>query len=194
MPKTKFYEHGRCRIRASRTASSPRSQRITWAYKLAESTINLPGSAAVPEIQVFEIDAKGDDVSDDVLAAIDKAVQRPIIFEVSRGDGADGASAWSPPTSSSARARRSSAPTSRTEWQPADRRASAASDGDRPAGLYAALLEPLMPVAPAPGEERVGRRRQTARPCGSSNARSPPSSGSSAPSRNSTARSNCAEP
>ena len=34
-------------------------QRITWAYKLAENTINLPGTSAVPEIQVFQIDAKG---------------------------------------------------------------------------------------------------------------------------------------
>ena len=62
-------------------------QRITWAYKLAETTINLPGTTAVPEIQVFQIDAKGDDVSESVLAAIDKAVKTPIIFEITRGDG-----------------------------------------------------------------------------------------------------------
>ena len=62
-------------------------RRITWAYKLAESTINLPGSGEVPEIQVFEIEAKDDDVAEGVLAAIDKAVRTPIIFEISRGEG-----------------------------------------------------------------------------------------------------------
>lgn len=59
-------------------------QRITWAYKLAESTINLSGSEAVPEIQVFELEAKDADVSNTVLTAIDKTIHFPVIFEVSR--------------------------------------------------------------------------------------------------------------
>ena len=41
----------------------------------------------MPEIQIFQIDAKGDDVSEPVIAAIDKAVQTPIIFEVTSSDG-----------------------------------------------------------------------------------------------------------
>ena len=61
-------------------------QRITWAYKLADDTIRLRGTAAVPEIQVFTVEAKGADVSGDVLAAIDKTVHFPIIFEVSSND------------------------------------------------------------------------------------------------------------
>ncbi|RRD46759.1 DUF4391 family protein [Tessaracoccus sp. OH4464_COT-324] len=47
-------------------------------------TINLEGSPEVPEIQVFVIEAKGDDVSDAVLTVIDKAVKFPIIFEIVR--------------------------------------------------------------------------------------------------------------
>ena len=73
VPKEKFYEHGTVSP-AVREKFIAEVQRITWAYKLAETTINLPGTPAVPEIQVFTIDAKTDDVSEAVLGAIDKAL------------------------------------------------------------------------------------------------------------------------
>ena len=89
VPKGRFYEHGSLGSTVKdRFVSDVR--RITWAYKLAESTINLPGSGEVPEIQIFEIEAKDEDVAEGVLAAIDKAVRTPIIFEISRGEGAGG--------------------------------------------------------------------------------------------------------
>ena len=62
VPKSKFYEQGTVPA-AVREKFVSEVQRITWAYKLAENTINLPGTSAVPEIQVFQIDAKGRDVS-----------------------------------------------------------------------------------------------------------------------------------
>lgn len=86
VPKTKFYEQGMVSSTA-RANFVAEVQRITWAYKLAESTINLAGSAEVPEIQVFQIAAKDADVTEPVLAAIDRAVQTPIIFEITRPDG-----------------------------------------------------------------------------------------------------------
>jgi hypothetical protein len=86
VPKAKFYEHATVSAAVRKTFVSE-VQSITWAYKLAETTINLSGTAAVPEIQVFQIDAKGDDVSESVLRTIDKAVKMPIIFEVTCGDG-----------------------------------------------------------------------------------------------------------
>jgi hypothetical protein len=85
VPKTKFYEHGNVRT-ALREKFIEDVQRITWAYKLAETTIRLKGTEAVPEIQVFAVETKGGDVPDDVLAAIDKAVHFPILFEISKGD------------------------------------------------------------------------------------------------------------
>jgi hypothetical protein len=87
VPKSKFYEQGTVPA-AVREKFVSEVQRITWAYKLAESTVNLSGTCAVPEIQVFRIDAKGRDVAESVLAAIDKAVKTPIIFEVNQGEGA----------------------------------------------------------------------------------------------------------
>ncbi len=86
VPKTKFYERTAVST-AVRERFVAEVQRITWAYKLAESTINLSGSPEVPEIQVFQIVAKGDDVTEPVLTAIDKAVQTPIIFEVTSNRG-----------------------------------------------------------------------------------------------------------
>lgn len=85
VPKTKFYEHGNVRT-ALREKFVEDVQRITWAYKLAESTIRLKGTEAVPEIQVFAVETKGGEVPDDVLAAIDKSVHFPILFEISRGE------------------------------------------------------------------------------------------------------------
>lgn len=81
VPKTRFYEQGNIRAEL-REKFVDDIQRITWAYKLADDTIRLRGTAAVPEIQVFTVETKGADVSDDVLTAIDKTVHFPIIFEV----------------------------------------------------------------------------------------------------------------
>ncbi|MCE3027280.1 DUF4391 domain-containing protein [Salinicola sp. DM10] len=55
---------------------------ITWHAKLAYNTINLPGSLEVPELQVFVITLKGEDLHRDVLRAIDRAIPFPILFEL----------------------------------------------------------------------------------------------------------------
>jgi hypothetical protein len=68
--------------------------RITWEHKLAPETLNLKGSKAVPEIQVFRLALKPAGVSDElpveVLKCIDRAIGFPLIFELatSREDGA----------------------------------------------------------------------------------------------------------
>lgn len=83
VPKEKFYEHSTVNA-VLREKFVAEIARVSWAYKLASATINLPESDEVPEIQVFQIDAKANDVSDPVLAAIDKAIPSPIIFEITR--------------------------------------------------------------------------------------------------------------
>jgi hypothetical protein len=152
VPKSKFYEHATVPA-AVREKFVSEVQRITWAYKLAENTINLPGTSVVPEIQVFQIDAKGTDVSESVLAAIDKAVKTPIIFEVNRGEGA------SRRTRMIAAHKALSAGTAKlgayysTEWQQDDiGRDPLPTAIDLPA-LYARLLESLTPLTARPGED-----------------------------------------
>ncbi len=86
IPKTKFYEHGNVSSKLKDLFVKQVDQ-ITWLYKLAPETINVPATKDVPEIQVFEIALKGDDISEDVLFCIDKAVQFPVIFEIKSESG-----------------------------------------------------------------------------------------------------------
>ncbi len=81
IPKSKFYEHGNISNKL-KDLFVKQVEQITWLYKLAPETINVQATKDVPEIQVFEIELKGEDLSEDILLCIDKAVQYPIIFEV----------------------------------------------------------------------------------------------------------------
>jgi hypothetical protein len=151
VPKTKFYEHGTLSagVRAKFVAEV---QRITWAYKLADSTVHLRGTEAVPEIQVFVVDAKGDDVSDDVFAAIDKAVPFPIIFEINRNHASEGQ------TRMAACHKRVGGPKPELSayfsnpWLPADTTRSSLPPALDLASLYSGLLTPMLPVAVRAGE------------------------------------------
>lgn len=159
VPKTKFYEHTNLGSTVKdRFVSDVR--RITWAYKLAESTIHLPGSGEVPEIQIFEIEAKEEDVAEGVLAAIDKAVRTPIIFEISRGEGTGGAIRMVAAHKQLGSGAPKLGPYFSTDWRPAsDDRAPLPTAIDLTT-MYTALLEPLTPVVSRPGEnvsDVVGR-------------------------------------
>ena len=116
---------------------------ITWAYKLAESTIRLRSSSEVPEIQVLVIKAKGSNVDDSVLTTIDRAIKQPVIFEIATAGGTRMAATLKAGT-----------PCGRyysSGWSQEDDR--------RPlppcitlSNLYAALLEPLLPIRLRGGE------------------------------------------
>lgn len=81
LPKNKIYQH-----------ASPNSsvkelfvrqvEQITWQFKLAPETINIKGTKAVPEIQVFSIALKEGELKNDVLHCIDRAIPFPIFFEL----------------------------------------------------------------------------------------------------------------
>ena len=164
VPKTKFYEHGNVRT-ALREKFVDDIQRITWAYKLADDTIRLRSTTAVPEIQVFTVEAKGADVSDDVLTAIDKTVHFPIIFEVTSSERVR--------TVAAQKSLHGKTPTIgsyfTTDWQPADApRRPLPTALDLPS-LYEAILRALLPVETRAGEtvseatDRLDRARQLQR-------------------------------
>ena len=77
--KAKIYAHGKPSA-GLRALFVEQVESITWAYKLAPETINLPAKPDVPEIEVFEIALKLPDVSHSVLRCIDKAIPFPILF------------------------------------------------------------------------------------------------------------------
>ncbi|MCI7513325.1 DUF4391 domain-containing protein [Schaalia hyovaginalis] len=83
--KEKFYEHS-ADARKLKENFVREVERVTWAHRLDPDSLNLDGSDAVPEILILEVEAKGDDVSEEVLAAIDAAIPHPIIFEVLRSE------------------------------------------------------------------------------------------------------------
>ncbi|AUH68636.1 MULTISPECIES: DUF4391 domain-containing protein [Gordonia] len=162
--KEKVYEHGNVQT-AVREKFVSEVRRITWAYKLAEATIHLPGTDAVPEIQVFRIEAKGADVSDPVLNAIDKAIPSPIVFEISRSQGdVELVRMAAAHKQLSSGAPRLSAYYS-TGWLPANTRRQPLPTAIALPALYTALLDPLTPVAARPGENvsEVAARLETVR-------------------------------
>ena len=57
-------------------------EQITWQYKLAPETINLPARGSVVEIQIFDIALKTAELDEEVLRAIDRAIPLPIIFQL----------------------------------------------------------------------------------------------------------------
>lgn len=147
VPKTRFYERGKVRS-VLREKFINDIRRITWAYKLADSTIQLPGNADVPEIQVFTIATKGGDVADDVLTAIDRSVHFPVIFEIANTERIRMVAAHKTLAGVTPKV----GPYFTTEWQPAD-----APRGPLPtavdlSSLYEAILISLLPMQTRVGE------------------------------------------
>lgn len=79
IPKTKFYERTHIST-AVRDEFTSVIGRITWQYKLAENTLNIPATDAVQEIQIFQIELKQKVIPRKALAIIDKAIPYPILF------------------------------------------------------------------------------------------------------------------
>ena len=88
LPKNKIYEHSGANTRL-KDLFVEQVEQIVWRYKLAPETINLAAKPGVPEIQVFAIQLKTPELHRDVLRCIDSAVQFPIIFELTQGQGAE---------------------------------------------------------------------------------------------------------
>lgn len=155
IPKIKFYEHGNVRT-GLRDKFVDDVRRITWAYKLADETIHLRGTTAVPEIQIFTVETKGADVFDDVLAAIDKTVHFPIIFEITDGNrvrltAAQKVLGGKTPKIGSYFT---------TDSQPSNAPRCPLPTALDLSGLYEAILSALLPIAARPGEsvsEATGR-------------------------------------
>lgn len=163
VPKSKIYEHGPV-SRALRERFVSQVEQITWQYKLAPETINLAASPAVPEIEIFDLAMKGEELDNDILRAIDRAIPLPIIFQLHDGERTCMTAAYKRPSEADS-----------GKWVIGDYFASPwqAADASRQplpvaldlAGLYEQLLRSLLPGQALPGEsmkeqlERLGRLR-----------------------------------
>jgi hypothetical protein len=77
--KTKFYEKANLNSKIQKEFVD-KIQKITWKYKLAESTIGIAKTEAVTEIQVFEIELKERLIPKNVLKIIDKSIPYQILY------------------------------------------------------------------------------------------------------------------
>ena len=96
VPKSKIYEYAKASAKL-KDLFVEQVDKITWAYKLAPETINIKATKSVPEIQVFEIKLKTNELHKDILTAIDKAIPFPLIFELVDGDKRKAAATYKRP-------------------------------------------------------------------------------------------------
>ncbi|RLJ15795.1 DUF4391 domain-containing protein [bacterium endosymbiont of Escarpia laminata] len=81
VPKNKIYQHAKPSS-AVKQRFVAQIDKIIWLYKLAPETINLPPCHVVPEIEIFEIQLKTQELTEDLLRCIDQAIPLPILFEL----------------------------------------------------------------------------------------------------------------
>jgi hypothetical protein len=81
LPKSKIYEHARP-SRSIRERFVQEVDQIVWKYKLSPETVNLPARPGVPEIQIFSVSLRSEELSESILRTIDKAIPFPIFFEL----------------------------------------------------------------------------------------------------------------
>jgi hypothetical protein len=129
--------------------------RIDWAFKLFERSVNLRPSVGVAEIEVLRLALRSDDVDDRVLAHIDKSLPHQTIFEILRAmpDGEEMQLA-------AAYKRRSEAGRSptvtyehwRSGWMPVAKERGPLPQAVSLEGLYAGLLRSIWPHPARPEE------------------------------------------
>ena len=150
VPKNKIYEHG-MPSRIVRNCFVTQIGQIIWQYKLAPETINLPARPQVPEIEIFSIELKTPDVSENVLRCIDKAIPFPLFYNLKFDGKIKTVGAYKRPSDSDA-----------SKWVVDSYFESPWLSENSPgvelpvaldmAGLYEQMLRRLMPLPARPGE------------------------------------------
>lgn len=151
IPKTRIYDGAKAST-ALRERFVREVDQIVWAHKLAPETLNLPATAAVPEIQVFRLTLKGDNLHDDILRAIDRAIPFPVMFELLAEERIQAAAAFKRP-SDAATGKWVVSDHMRGTWQSRETARSQLPVAVTLGALYDGMLSPLMPVAPVAGED-----------------------------------------
>jgi hypothetical protein len=83
IPKEKLYSQAGANAELKQLFVEQVAQ-IKWAYKLAESTINLAKTEQVHELEVIYIKLKAQTLDEKILTAIDKAIPHPTLFMLTR--------------------------------------------------------------------------------------------------------------
>ena len=83
IPKEKLYSKAGANAELKQLFVEQVAQ-IKWAFKLAESTINLAKTEQVHELEVIHIKLKSQTLDEKILTAIDKAIPHPTLFMLTR--------------------------------------------------------------------------------------------------------------
>jgi len=144
LPKNKIYEHSGANTRL-KDLFVEQVEKIVWQYKLAPETINLAAKTGVPEIQVFAIQLKTQELNRDVLRCIDGAVKFPIVFELNFDGKTQVVAAYKRPSESDA-SRWIMGDYFSTEWFPSDDQRTVMPLALDLGSLYEKVLQRLMPL------------------------------------------------
>jgi hypothetical protein len=129
--------------------------RVEWAFKLFQRSINLPPAEGVSEIEIITVRLRGDRLDDRVLAHIDKALPHPTIFELTRsapsGEEAQMTAAYKR-RSEADRAQVVTYEHWRGEWTPSRSDRQQLPQAVSLEGLYAGLLRSIWPHPPKASE------------------------------------------
>lgn len=141
--------------KAIRALYEQQVERIDWAFKLFERSVNLPPAGGVDEIEVFRVTLRSGQIDDRVLAHIDTAIPHPILFELVRnapdGDEVQLAAAYKR-RSEADKAQAVTLEQWRGNWIPADHERMHLPQAASLEGLYAGLLRSLWPPGQRTGE------------------------------------------
>lgn len=83
IPKEKLYSQAVANAELKQLFVEQVAQ-IKWAFKLAESTINLSKTEQVHELEVIHIKLKAQTLDEEILTAIDKAIPHTTLFMLTR--------------------------------------------------------------------------------------------------------------
>ncbi len=148
--KNKIYEHGVV-SNALRDKFVKQIDQIRWQYKLAPETINLTARPEAPEIQIFDIELKAPVLANEALAAIDRAIPFPIIFQLHHQQQIRMVAAYKRPSQAEA-GKWVLGNYYATEWQPNDSVRQPLPLALDLLGLYEQLLRTLLPYPARAGE------------------------------------------
>ncbi len=143
--KSKIYEHANIST-ALKDKFVTQIDKITWQYKLAPETINLTATPSVPELQIFDIRLKGNDVDEALLRVIDKAIPFPIIYQIHRGDEVKVKAAYKRPSDAD-KSKWVIEAYVESDWIPGDTQKTALPIALDLSKLYEQMLKALIPKA-----------------------------------------------
>jgi hypothetical protein len=164
IPKTRIYD-GAGASRALQAKFVNQVERMEWTHVLRPDTLNLKAADGVSELAVVAITLHKPDVDAAVLAAIERAIPRPLVLELSHNARTRLCMAWKRPSLAGGEQWVTS-PHFMGPWIAAGTKRSALPPALDMAALYAALLDPLLPPRISETEtlaERVTRAEEAAR-------------------------------